>query len=164
MAAALPAVAGFGRVFGDDGGFLGGLYVLIGRIEPLMFRNILVLTKGIPDRAGVVVFIRLVLADPLFLLAMAAFLPLLIPILSQRGPRAQLLVLYIAASFAIAVVTSIQAGAINYFSESPFASVPFAVLGLMRLDCMMQSWTPTVPIACSRIGCFIYPITGTQKA
>jgi hypothetical protein len=68
--------------------FSAGLYVLIGQIEPQIFRNMLILTSAILDRAGVVVSIRQVLAEPVFPKPMAAFLLLLI--LPRRRPRGQL--------------------------------------------------------------------------
>jgi hypothetical protein len=111
-----------------------GFYLFIWRLEPHIFQNILVLSKMIQHRAGVVVFIRQSLQEPVFLLAIAALVVLLPRIASRRWPRWQLLTIYLSISLAIAIVTSLQAGAsINYFYESLFASVPFAVLGMLQL-------------------------------
>ena len=114
--------------------FSAGLYVAIGRLEPEMFRHILVLRKVIPHPAGVVFFVREVLSEPVFLLALSALLVMLARIVTRRWHRWQLLTIFLVISAAIGMATSLQAGAnINYFYELLFASTPFAVLGLLRL-------------------------------
>jgi len=111
-----------------------GLYALAAWYEPEMLSNILMLSKMIPHPAGAVVFVRQVLAEPVFLLALSGLLAMSIPLMTQRRPRLQLLVLFLGLSGGIAIYTSVQAGAsINYFYEPLFASTPLAVLGMLRL-------------------------------
>jgi hypothetical protein len=111
-----------------------GGYLLVAVREPHMISNITMMRKLIPHPAGVVSFIRRVLADPVFLLAMASLWRLL-PFITLRGWRRwQLLVLFLVASSGVAIVTSLQAGAsINYFYDVLLAATPLAILGLIGL-------------------------------
>ena len=111
-----------------------GLYALFAAREPEMFRNILMLGKVLPHLPGVFVFIGQLLREPVFLLGAATLAAMLGTLLTRRRPGWQLLAIYLVVSLAIAIPTSLQAGAsINYFYESMFAATPFAALGAIRL-------------------------------
>jgi hypothetical protein len=71
-----------------------------------------------------------VISEPLILLAVAAAPA----VLAWHRPRWLLLLLFAALSFVLQAAADIQAGGnINYFFESLFAIVPFAVLGTFKV-------------------------------
>jgi hypothetical protein len=107
-----------------------GLYLLFWLREPRMLAQMLSFSPGIPDVSGGFKLILQILKTPVVLLALAA-LP---AIISRMWPRWMLLLLFLLISFGIGGLAAVQAGAnVNYFFESLFALVPFAVLGTLRL-------------------------------
>lgn len=107
-----------------------GLYLFFRIREPRMLSQMMALSPGIIDVPGCLKLIFRAISEPVVLLA----LPALPSVASRREPRWMLLLLFIAISFAIAVVADLQVGGnINYFFEASFALVPVAVLGVFRL-------------------------------
>ena len=110
-----------------------GIYVLFWVHEHRMLQQILALSPGIPDLHGLRRQILQTAGEPVVLLAMLGISQVLLRIVSRWG----LLVLFAASSFCIATLTDLQAGGnVNYFFETLFTAVPFAVLGAKRL----MSW------------------------
>ncbi len=108
----------------------GGLYLVFWLREPRMISQILALSPGIMEVRGWLGLMYTTLREPIVLLAVAA-LP---PIAWWAWPRWGLVFLFALTSFAIAGLTSLQAGAnINYFFEGLLALTAPAVLGMFRL-------------------------------
>lgn len=127
----------FRKKFADLGLFAGaailssvGLYFFFWLREPRMLAQILALSPGIPEYAGLVRNFLDALETPVILLA----LPGLPSLIKRADPRWMLVVLFVAISFAIATATGLQAGAnINYYFEWLLALVPLATLGTLQL-------------------------------
>ena len=105
-------------------------YFLFSLHEPRMLSQMLALSPGIVEVFGDLAFVTQVARDFVVLLAMFG-LP---PVVRRFWPRWALLILYVTTSFAVAGLTDLQAGGNeNYFFETLFAVVPFAVLGALRI-------------------------------
>jgi hypothetical protein len=123
-----------------------GVYAVLAWREPGMLSNILMLRKMIQHPPGVVGFVREVLREPVFLLALATGGALVVPMLRQRRPRWFLLGSYLGLGFVVAVCTSLQAGAnINYFYELLLGSTPLVVLGMLHLRA--ERWSTAAVLA-----------------
>jgi hypothetical protein len=107
-----------------------GLYLFFWAWQPRMFDQILALSPGIKDVRGCVVLISQAVKEPVVVLALLGFPPML----SRSRPRWGLVVVFVLVSSVIASVADIQAGGnVNYFFETLFALTPAAVLGVYRL-------------------------------
>jgi len=112
-----------------------GLYAAFAKHEPEMLTQILMMRKSVRHPPGVVVFLRQLIAEPGFVLAVAGMLPMASLLLTGRRRHVQLVMIFVIISLAAGTVGSLQAGAsINYFYEALFAATPFAVLALLRLQ------------------------------
>ncbi|SLM48114.1 membrane protein of unknown function [Nitrospira japonica] len=107
-----------------------GLYLLYSLREPGMMSQMLALSPGIRNVAGNVAIMKKVAGELVILLSLVG----LASVEWHASARETLLALYLATTFVVAAVTAVHAGAdINYYWETFFAAVPFAVLGVLRL-------------------------------
>jgi hypothetical protein len=107
-----------------------GLYFFFWAREPRMLSQMLAVSPGIRSLNGWTRLISLALETPLVLLT----LPAVALLVSQASQRWKLLVLYALASFSIAALATLQAGAnVNYYFEGLFALVPVAVFGVLKV-------------------------------
>ena len=107
-----------------------GPFLLYSLREPGMISQMLSLSPGVRNVGGNVVLMNKVAGELVILLSLVG----LASIEWRAWAKETLLALYLAISFMVAAVTAVQAGAnINYYWETLFASIPFAVLGVLRL-------------------------------
>ncbi len=107
-----------------------GLFLLYSLREPGMISQMLSLSPGVRNVGGNVVFMNKVAGELVILLSLVG----LASMEWRASAKETLLALYLATSFMVAAVTAVQAGAnTNYYWETLFASIPFAVLGVLRL-------------------------------
>ena len=98
--------------------------------EPQMISQMLSLSPGVRNVGGNVGFMIRIASELVTLLCLVGLGSMEWHMLAKET----LLALYLAVSFMFAAVTAFQAGAnINYYWEPLFASIPFAVLGVLRL-------------------------------
>jgi len=120
-----------------------GLFLLYSLREPGMTSQMLALSPGIRNIAGNVVSMKTVAGELVILLSLVG----LASVEWRASAKETLLALYLATSFMVAAVTAIHAGAdINYYWETLFASVPFAVLGVLRLMELAERRTALGPV------------------
>ncbi len=105
-----------------------GIYAVMRVREPYIFQNIFVMRSTVRDYAMVPHYLSRLTREPALLLGVI-MLPVLV---FRRRPEWNLLALYLAISFALSTLLSIQAGGnINYFFEILFAITPFAAAGVL---------------------------------
>lgn len=136
-----------------------GPYLAYSLREPGMISQILALSPGVRNIGGNVVLIYEVTGELVILLTLVG----LASTEWHSAAREALLVLYLAISFMVAAVTAIQAGAnTNYYWETLFASIPFAVLGLMRLMELAERYVALGPaLAVFLLLRFLFPVAKT---
>ena len=107
-----------------------GPFLLYFLREPEMISQMLSLSPGVRNVGGNVELMNKVAGELVILLSLVGLASMEWRALAKET----LLALYLATSFMVAAVTAVQAGAnINYYWETLFASIPFAVLGVLRL-------------------------------
>jgi hypothetical protein len=107
-----------------------GPYLLYSLREPGMISQMLTLSPGIRDLTGNLGLISQVFKELVISLTLVG----LASIEWRAQAKEMLLVLYLAASFMVGALTAVQAGAnTNYYLEMLYASIPIAVVGVLRL-------------------------------
>jgi hypothetical protein len=95
-----------------------------------MISQMFSLSPGVRNVGGNVEFMNKVAGELVIYLSLVG----LASVEWRASEKETLLALYLATSFMVAAVTAVHAGAnINYYWEPLFASIPFAVLGVLRL-------------------------------
>jgi hypothetical protein len=107
-----------------------GLYILYLAREHRMLAQIFSLRPGIRNITGDVELAILAFSEPLALVALAG----LSRFAWRASSRWSLMLIFTTLSVAVASVTNLQAGGnVNYYFESLFSTIPFAVFGALRL-------------------------------
>jgi len=108
-----------------------GLYAAWAVREPRMLSQILALSPGVPDRAGAMLLMQIVLSQPAPILAIVGVATLPPPVARPWG----LVIIFCTAAFGVGALTSLQSGANqNYYFEYLFALIPLAVRGVLRFE------------------------------